>query len=141
VVLPTARSGLVTSILLGIAVSIGETAPLLMTVFGAQVMNLNPFHNPQAALPLVVFQEIKLPQEVAVALGYTASLVLFILVFAIFILARILGSTWLQDRLRSRGSKKRAPKMTSDQEEAVMTAVLAPAMMPHDVDEQGSGLR
>ena len=135
VVLPTARSGLVTSILLGIAVSIGETAPLLMTVFGAQVMNVNPFHNPQAALPLVVFQEIKLPQASAVALGYTASLVLFILVFTIFVLARVLGSAWLQDKFRSRGRKKRSPGLTTDQEEAITSAALAPAMFFHNVDQ------
>ena len=127
VVLPTARSGLVTSILLGVAVSIGETAPLIMTVFGAQVMNTNPFHNPQAALPLVVYQEIKLPQKSAVALGYTASLVLFILVFTIFVLARILGSTWLQNTLRGRGKNKGA-RLDGDVEEELFSVALAPAM-------------
>jgi phosphate transport system permease protein len=130
VVLPTARSGLLTSILLGIAVSIGETAPLIMTVFGAQVMNTNPFHNPQAALPLVVYQEIKLPAKSAVALGYTASLVLFILVFTIFIVARILGSSWLQQKLRQlrgRGGKARGG-LSPENEENLMSAVLAPAM-------------
>ena len=127
VVLPTARSGLVTSILLGVAVSIGETAPLIMTVFGAQVMNTNPFHNPQAALPLVVYQEIKLPQKSAVALGYTASLVLFILVFTIFVLARILGSTWLQNSLRGRGKGKGA-RLDGDVEEELFSVALAPAM-------------
>jgi len=126
VVLPTARSGLVTSILLGIAVSIGETAPLIMTVFGAQVMNANPFRNPQAALPLVVYQEIKLPQASAVALGYTASLVLFILVFTIFVLARILGSNWLQGV--ARGRSKSDGNDASDIEEDLMSTVLAPAM-------------
>jgi len=130
VVLPTARSGLLTSILLGIAVSIGETAPLIMTVFGAQVMNTNPFHNPQAALPLVVYQEIKLPAKSAVALGYTASLVLFILVFTIFIVARILGSSWLQQKLRQvrgRGGKARGG-LSPENEEFLMSAALAPAM-------------
>jgi phosphate transport system permease protein len=127
VVLPTARSGLVTSILLGVAVSIGETAPLIMTVFGAQVMNTNPFHNPQAALPLVVYQEIKLPQKSAVALGYTASLVLFILVFTIFVLARILGSTWLQNSLRGRAKGKGA-RLDGDVEEELFSVALAPAM-------------
>ncbi len=34
VVLPTARSGMITAALLGIAVAIGETAPLLLTIFG-----------------------------------------------------------------------------------------------------------
>jgi len=134
VVLPTARSGLVTSILLGIAVSIGETAPLIMTVFGSQVMNLNPFKGPQAALPLVVYQEIKLPQKSAVALGYTCALVLFILVFAIFIIARILGSAWLQGVLRSRKGGAKGGSNAAIEED-LMSVALAPAMsmgLPRD---------
>ena len=138
VVLPTARSGLVTSILLGIAVSIGETAPLIMTVFGAQVMNANPFHGPQAALPLTVFQEIKLPAKSAVALGYTASLVLFILVFTLFILARILGSAWLQGVLRgAKGGRGPSSAEAEAIEEDLMSVALAPAMsmgLPHEND-------
>ena len=50
VVLPTARSGMITAVLLGIAVAIGETAPLLLTIFGATLMNANPFHGAQSAL-------------------------------------------------------------------------------------------
>ncbi|MBV9952218.1 MAG: phosphate ABC transporter permease PstA, partial [Acidimicrobiia bacterium] len=38
VVLPTARSGLVTSVILGIARAIGETAPLLLTIGGAFIV-------------------------------------------------------------------------------------------------------
>ena len=43
VVLPTARSGVVTAVLLGIARIVGETAPLLFTAFGSQAINANPF--------------------------------------------------------------------------------------------------
>ena len=43
VVLPTARSGVVTAVLLGVARIVGETAPLLFTAFGSQVINSNPF--------------------------------------------------------------------------------------------------
>jgi phosphate transport system permease protein len=137
VVLPTARSGLVTSILLGIAVSIGETAPLIMTVFGAQVMNANPFKNPQAALPLVVFQQIKLPSQSAVALGFTCSLVLFIIVFTLFVLARVLGSNWLQKAFRGR---TKGPGESSNEAivEDLMAVALAPAMsmgLPSDYEK------
>ncbi len=102
VVLPTARSGLVTSILLGIAVSIGETAPLLLTIFGNNVMNANPFSGKQQALPLLAFTEIHSSQTHDVQFGYTAALVLFILVFIVFIGARILGSNWFWNLLRGR---------------------------------------
>jgi len=103
VVLPTARSGLITSILLGIAVSIGETAPLIMTIFGNQVMNANPFSNPQMALSLLAYKQIKLPIQSQIDLGYTSALVLFILVFAVFILARLLGGNW-----KRRGGSRRS---------------------------------
>ena len=36
VVLPTARSGLITAVILGVARAVGETAPLIMTAFGSR---------------------------------------------------------------------------------------------------------
>ncbi len=56
VVLPTAKAGLITAVILGVARAIGETAPLIATAFGASQMNANPFHGPQAALPAVRLQ-------------------------------------------------------------------------------------
>ena len=83
---------MITSVLLGVAVSIGETAPLIMTIFGNQVMNANPFSGPQMALSLLSYKQIKLPIQSQINLGYTSALVLFILVFSIFIMARVLGA-------------------------------------------------
>ena len=42
VVVPAARSGLITAVILGVARVVGETAPLLLTVGGADSINLNP---------------------------------------------------------------------------------------------------
>jgi phosphate transport system permease protein len=42
VIMPAARSGLITAIILGIARVVGETAPLLLTIGGADAINLNP---------------------------------------------------------------------------------------------------
>jgi phosphate transport system permease protein len=42
VVVPAARSGLITAVILGVARVVGETAPLLLTVGGAYAINLNP---------------------------------------------------------------------------------------------------
>jgi phosphate transport system permease protein len=106
VVLPTARSGILTAVLLGIAVSVGETAPLLFTVFGANGTNWNPFSGPQASLPLLIYQSVKSSQRADVSLGYAAALVLFLMVFFLFMVARILSSTWLSDKTRSRASRK-----------------------------------
>ena len=56
VILPTARAGLTTAIILGVARTVGETAPLILTTLGNTSFNANPLHNKQAALPLYVFQ-------------------------------------------------------------------------------------
>lgn len=106
VVLPTARSGLVTAVLLGTAVALGETAPLLLTIFGNTSLNVDPFHGPQSALPFVSYVEIKSPLKTDQHLAYAAALVLFILVFTLFILARVLSSNWLGNRFRSRLNRR-----------------------------------
>jgi phosphate transport system permease protein len=91
VVLPTARSGLVTAVVLGVAIAAGETAPLLFTAFGANHMNIDPFQGPQGALPLVLYEYLFAAQAVVVQLAFTAAFVLLMLVLILFILARILG--------------------------------------------------
>jgi phosphate transport system permease protein len=91
VVLPTARSGLVTAVILGVAIAAGETAPLIFTAFGANTMNADPFHGPQGALPLVLYENIFAAQAVVVQLAFTAAFVLLALVLILFVLARLLG--------------------------------------------------
>jgi phosphate transport system permease protein len=91
VVLPTARSGLITAVILGVAIAAGETAPLLFTAFGANAMNANPFSGPQGALPLVLYENISQAQTVVVQLAFTAAFVLLMLVLVLFVLARLLG--------------------------------------------------
>ena len=59
VVLPTARTGITTAVVLGIARAVGETAPLLFTAFGYDLMNANPFDGPQESLPLFVYRNIQ----------------------------------------------------------------------------------
>lgn len=61
VVLPTARSGLVTAIILGTARGVGETSPVLLTSGMSGFMNLNPFEGPMVSLPLQVFDFVKSP--------------------------------------------------------------------------------
>lgn len=91
VVLPTARSGVITGVLLGVAVTVGETAPLLFTAFGSASTNLDPLHGVQAALPLVAYTQLQEPIKSQIALGYTTELVLLLLVLILFVLARIVG--------------------------------------------------
>ncbi len=51
IVLPTAVTGIITGIVLGIARVAGETAPLLILVQYTQNTNYNPFSGFQASLP------------------------------------------------------------------------------------------
>ena len=96
IVLPTARSGLVTSGILGVARVAGETAPLLLTIFGAATIVYNPFNEAIGALPLYIFSYLKLGLEPAIARAWTAALVLMLFVLVFFALAR-----WLGGRKRS----------------------------------------
>ncbi len=78
VVLPTARSGVVTAVLLGIARIVGETAPLLFTAFGSQVINWNAFAHAQGALPLVIWSDVRQAQPVLIDLAFQAAFVLIV---------------------------------------------------------------
>jgi phosphate transport system permease protein len=88
IVLPTALPGIVTGIMLAIARVVGETAPLLVTVFGNTAINTNPFSGPQAALPLFVFSEAGLPNDTALERAWAGALTLILLVLVLNIIAR-----------------------------------------------------
>jgi phosphate transport system permease protein len=91
VVLPTARGGLITAVILGVARAIGETAPLIMTAFGSSAVNTNVFHDPQQSLPLFVYQQYLEQLPGPLARAWAGALVLITLVLFLFTLARILG--------------------------------------------------
>ena len=101
VVFPTARTGMTTAVVLGIARAVGETAPLLFTAFGYDLMNSNPFSGSQESLPLFVYRNIRKPDISAIERGFAGALVLLLLVVALFALARFIG------RDRSRRPKPR----------------------------------
>jgi phosphate transport system permease protein len=91
VVLPTARSGLVTAVLLGVARIIGETSPVLLVAGSTNELNYDPFHGPQISLPLFVFTGMRQPLDVAISRAFGAGIVLLTLVVVFFALARIVG--------------------------------------------------
>ena len=107
VVLPTARSGVITAVLLGVARAAGETAPLLFTAFGSQVMNSDPFSHPQSALPLVVWTNVRQAEPVLITLAFESAFVLLVLVLVLFVAARVLGRTRSGARRRGRGGAVR----------------------------------
>jgi phosphate transport system permease protein len=109
VVLPTSRSGLVTAVILGVARVIGETAPLILTVGGAFIMNWNPLDGKQDSLPFFVFRLIRFPQEAQIARAWTGALVLLILVLVLFVIARAIGGRGPDNisRLKKRRLKRK----------------------------------
>jgi phosphate transport system permease protein len=91
VVLPTARSGLVTAVILGTARGIGETSPVLLTSGITSVMNTNPFQGPMISLPLQVFDFVRSPEPNIIARGFGTAAVLLLLVLTLFAIARVIG--------------------------------------------------
>jgi phosphate transport system permease protein len=90
IVLPTSLSGLITGSLLAIARGAGETAPLLFTAGGAQVLTGN-LGQQMNALPLQIFSDITSPRDVIVARAWGAALTLVALVLILNLIARAIS--------------------------------------------------
>jgi phosphate transport system permease protein len=95
VVLPTARSGLATAVVLGMARAIGETAPVLVVSGATKELNANPFHGPQISLPLFIYDYAHVEATTAgfVERGFGAGFVLVLVILVLFTLARRLGGS------------------------------------------------
>jgi phosphate transport system permease protein len=91
VVLPTARSGLATAVVLAMARGIGETAPVLLVAGYARGVNANPFNGWQTSLPLYIYNEIQSPEAADHARAFGGGFALIALVLVLFTIARRLG--------------------------------------------------
>jgi phosphate transport system permease protein len=91
VVLPTARSGLATAVVLGMARGIGETAPVLLVAGLARGYNWNPFNGWQTSLPLYTYTLIQSPQQNDHIRAFGGGFALIIAVLVLFTIARRLG--------------------------------------------------
>ena len=89
VVVPAAKSGLVTAVILGIARIIGETAPILLVSGGADALNFNPTSGPMGSLPFYIWKAFLTGgTEEAYARAWGGMLILLILIVVLFGLAR-----------------------------------------------------
>jgi phosphate transport system permease protein len=122
VVLPTARPGLATSVILGVARGIGETAPVLLVSGITGAMNVNPRENPMMSLPLATFEFVRSPQQSLIARGFATALVLMVLVMVLFTIARILGG-----RPAGRLTKRQARKAANNSAKDLQRIEAAPA--------------
>jgi phosphate transport system permease protein len=91
VVLPTARSGLATALILGIARAVGETAPVLITSGASTIFNVNPFNNPMNSLPLYIFTAVRSGENLYITRGFAAAAVLLTIVLILFAMVRYLA--------------------------------------------------
>ncbi len=92
VILPAAKSGLVTAIILGVARIIGETAPILLVSGGGDSLNLNPTEGAMGSLPFYIWKAFltsATPESLARA--WAGMLVLLAFIFILFGLARYLS--------------------------------------------------
>ncbi|MFF3909559.1 phosphate ABC transporter permease PstA [Streptomyces sp. NPDC001848] len=90
VVLPTSIGGITTGIMLSIARIAGETAPVLLLVFGNRFINANPFEGAQQSLPLYIYQQYanSAGANAAYDRAWAASLTLIAFVMILNLVAR-----------------------------------------------------
>jgi phosphate transport system permease protein len=90
IVVPTALPGVITGVLLAIARGLGETAPLLLTIFGNQYLQWNPT-KPMAALPPLIYSYSSQPYADLVQIAWGAALLLMVIVLVLSIGSRLLA--------------------------------------------------
>jgi phosphate transport system permease protein len=91
VVLPSARAGLATATILGVARGVGETAVVLITSGASTFLTVNPTKNPMNSLPLFIFTSVKSQEPTAVTRAFGAASVLLVLVLILFVATRFLS--------------------------------------------------
>ncbi|HPK12702.1 MAG TPA: phosphate ABC transporter permease PstA [Phycicoccus elongatus] len=91
IVLPTAFSGIVTGILLGLARVMGETAPLIILGPYTKSMASNLFDGLMGTLPTMINQDRTEALQPAVDRVWGAALTLILIVFVLNLLGRFLG--------------------------------------------------
>ena len=88
VVLPTAKAGLSTAVILGVARGVGETSPVLLTSGAASFVVLNPVGGAMNSLPLFIFSAVRSGEPLYVQRGFAAASILLVLVLVLFVVAR-----------------------------------------------------
>lgn len=132
ILLPTARSGLATAVILGAARAIGETSPVLLTAGFTADLNADPVHGPMVSLPLEAFEAVQSSQPAMVARGFGSAATLLLLVLLLFAVARLIGGrgagqlTAGQRRRRAAASLRDLDRFTVRQEPFLIDEALRP---------------
>ncbi|MDQ6876312.1 MAG: phosphate ABC transporter permease PstA [Candidatus Dormibacteraeota bacterium] len=86
-IVPAAAPGVITGALLAVARAAGETAPLLFTAFGNNLLQLDPTRE-MSALPIIVFRDALTPFKELQDQAWGAALVLVTMVLVINLASR-----------------------------------------------------
>jgi phosphate transport system permease protein len=92
IVLPAARSGLITAMILGVARIAGETAPLLLLTGGGDAVNPNPLNGSMGSLPYYIWKSFNAGSPEAITRAWAGLLVLLLVILILFTSARLLSS-------------------------------------------------
>ena len=92
IVVPAAKSGLLTAVILGIARIAGETAPVLLLAGGGDKFNFNPTSGPMGSLPYYIWRSFRAGTPESISRAWTGLLVLLVIVFTLFAIARYFGN-------------------------------------------------
>jgi phosphate transport system permease protein len=93
IVLPAARSGVITGVLLAMARISGETAPLLFTALNNQFWS-SDLSRPMANLPVVIFQFAMSPYKDWQSLAWAGALLITLFILLLSIIARSLNAAF-----------------------------------------------
>ncbi len=91
VILPTARPGLATAVILGIARGVGETSPVLLTSGASSFLVTNPVGGVMNSLPLYIFTAVRSGDPSLITRAFGASTVLLGFVLMLFVTARLIA--------------------------------------------------
>lgn len=90
IVLPIAKNGILTGIVIAISRIAGETAPLIMTILGTSLF-FTGITGPVDALPLRIWRLASQPYESAHAFGWGSALILILMILALSVGLRFLA--------------------------------------------------
>lgn len=115
VVLKSALPGIVTGLLLALAIACGETAPLIYTAGFSNTLTSSPIHAQFPYLTYVVFKFFDQPGNAAHYLAYDAALILVVIVLLLLVASRILVARTQRyaEGTRARGTRRRRPPSTT----------------------------
>jgi phosphate transport system permease protein len=97
VVVPAAMPGIITGVLLAVARGLGETAPLLLTIFGNQYLQWNPT-KPMEALPILIYNDSSQPYPDLLQVAWGAALLLMVIVLVLSVGSRVLAARMQREK-------------------------------------------